>query len=577
MRGCCRTTTTTTTIAIGRFPKSQSSSGGRLYQKSIIANANLVMRLPVPDEEETPPSSPERFMTPNQTMSLSTIAAAAGLDDSDILFRPTAMINKINNNDNNNSFATPPQSSKSASQVSHKSVFNYSDEEQQRMLMDQSPPTTIARMKRMKSLGNLPLFQRDFGGTPQDIVRMRRDFEAHRFGMARMKSMTDLMEIPQAESPVSSKMHQQTDRSSGNDSDQRSFPRSVARDSIFKRNTTNLSSSGNKQRIGVGDTKFIGNPFDFDRSMLDSNKNGGRKLSKNKSMGMIPDLLAERGGRYDIFFTPAAGNNLDMSNDQSPSDEEDEGLGENLMDVTSYEHFNVILRNRRGYQVSEPGGTRSPDEMSRPFERGYRRSYMKMSSVSPQSPQMMLRQSDGWYSQQQQQQQQYSPVGTAGQYPWTTKMHRYQRQESVEERLMVPVFAYDRNNNNQNNSIGSHNLKRRTAARTEDQEDEEEDLRMVMASSKNTNHNQWKRHSTNASSCCSSSSSRVVVNKLNQLSLSATAPSSALMLPLPKRCVSAEPVTAKRGRSSVERYAMISVIIMKKWENRHCFVHLRQL
>lgn len=515
------------------------------------------MRLPVPDEEETPPSSPERFMTPNETMSLSTIAAAAGLDDSDTLFRPTAMINKINNNNNN--FATPPQSSsKSASHVSHKSVFNYSDEEQ-RMLMDQSPPTTIARMKRMKSLGNLPLFQRDFGGTPQDIVRMRRDFEAHRFGMARMKSMTDLMEIPHAKSPVSSKMHQQTDRSSGNDSDQRCFPRSIARDSIFKRNTTNVSSSGgNKQRIGVGDTKFIGNQFEFDRSMLDNNKNGGRKLSKNKSMGMIPDLLAERGGRYDIYFTPAAGNNLDMSNDQSPSDEEDEGLGENLMDVTSYEHFNVILRNRRGYQVSEPGGTRSPDEMSRPFERGYRRSYMKMSSVSPQSPQMMLRQSDGWYTQQQQ----YSPVGTAGQYPWTTKMHRYQRQESVEERLMVPVFAYDRNNNNnnQNNSIGSHNLKRMTAGRTEDQEDEEDDLRMVMASSKNQNPNPWKRHSTNASSCCSSSSSRVVVNKLNQLSLSATATPSALMLSLPKRCVSAEPVGAKRGRSSVERYAMISVI-----------------
>lgn len=459
-------------------------------------------------------------MTPNETMSMS----VAGLDDSDLFFRPAA---QPNGHHTSMTFSTPPPLPagpiKSASHVSQQSVFLYSDEQIEAGI---SPPTTIGRMKRMKSLGNLPLFQRDFGGTPQDIVRMRRDFEAHRFGMARMRSMTDLMEIPDSTSPVAAAaahppMAMMRGQSHGED-DQR-WPKSIARDSIFKRNTASLSS---KQRIGVGDTKFIGS--DMDRSMLSQ---PGRRLSKNKSMGMIPDLILERGGDHRLFLTPTKAGGEELGSD------EDEGLGDNLQDVSSYERFNVILRNHRGYQVSEPGaGHRSPDELllGQPFERGYRRSYMKMSSQSPQSPQMIMRQSDGWYTQQ------YSPtVPNGGQWPWA-KMYRYQRQESVEERL-VPVIACDRNNNINTQRHPSDSTTQHGDVVDGPSREDVVGSVVVVARGRDL-----KGH-FNARSCRSSTScSRVV--RLNH--------PKQTPLPPPARCVSAEPVSAVLRRSSVERYAM---------------------
>lgn len=469
-------------------------------------------------------------MTPNETLSMSVLT---GLDDS----RSSTTSDLMGKS--NGHFSTPPPI-KSASHVLHqKSVFNYSDDDQMAMMIDPSPHT-IGRMKRMKSLGNLPLFQRDFGGTPQDIVRMRRDFEAHRFGMARMKSMTDLMEIPDDDqSHVCSRHSSNRDEMEDQQYQQR-YPKAIARDSIFKRNHT--SSMNSKQRIGVGDTKFIGS--DLDRSGL--MQHPGRRLSKNKSMGMIPDLIAER--RYDLMTPPML---KDSGEEEQPDSDEDEGLGENLLDVTSYEHFDVILRNRRGcYQVSEPGGQRSPEEMFRPFERGYRRSYMKMSSQSPQqqqalSPQMIMRQSDGWFST--------GGAGAAAPGQWT-KMYRYQRQESVEERL-IPVFAYDRNNNT--NKQKPHTAAYSSPGAGSDVVDGSVMRKMV----------QQEQRQSNASSCCivsgSSTSSRVqVVQKILKHRQSSSASSQWLQPTTtttpPKRCVSAEPIgggAALRGRNSVERYA----------------------
>lgn len=385
-----------------------------------MANANLALRLSpttIPDEP-TPPSSPERFMTPNGTISLSLLIDSNGepLDDSDdLLFRPG--IGTV----------------KSASHVSQKSVFNYSHEEQiidhHQRTPQQGHNHNHPAMKRMKSLGNLPLFQRDFGGTPQDIVRMRKDFEKHRFGMARMRSMTDLMEIPRSA--------ENYDPPPARVSDEFRFPRTVARDSIFKRNAAALTSKQRNTHIGVGDTKFIGGEFE-------GNSMNGRKLTKNKSMGMIPDVISERA-RYDFFYAPKGGG--DYHSAEALSDE-DEGLG----DVTSYEHFNVILRNQRGYQVSEPG-CRSPEEFlftKTPFERGFRRSYMK---TSPESPQMLIRQSDGWFAQ--------SSAGGQGLPSWA-KLYRYQ--ESVEERLMT----VDRNNND--NQKQSSFIKEVRASRQQQQQ-----------------------------------------------------------------------------------------------------------
>lgn len=357
--------------------------GGRLYQKSLIAHANAALRLPlIPntsiDEVGTPASSPERFTTPNETMATHDLSW-------------------------------------------HKRAFNFSGDDHS------PPPPPPAQLVRMKSLGNLPLFQRDFGGTPQDIVRMRRDFETHRFGMARMKSLTDLMEMQEAASPrlslspsapLKSSQRQQNQQQQHQKLDDMRFAGSLARDSIFKRNNANGTSSSGGHRIGVGDTKFIGNNHQHDRSAL---MHANRKLSKNKSMGMIPDLICERGERYDAFRTSkkCAKDEAEVSDDEDDEEEDD---------VTSYEHFNVVLRG--GYQVSEPGGggeggaSRRAEEVlgARPFERGYRGSYMRMSSVSPQqSPQMMVRHSDGWHSRQQ---QQYSPV--ASHYHWAM-MYRYQQ------------------------------------------------------------------------------------------------------------------------------------------------------
>lgn len=407
-----------------RFQKSHSAS--RLYHKSLVANANLALRLSahaIPDHDEvdgSPPTSPERFLTPNETMSVSANASAFDYDRGDYFYRPT------------------PAQVKSASHVSHRGVFNYSPEEvemwEQQRYLPRTPSSQNSQMKRMKSLGNLPLFQRDFGGTPQEMVRMRKDFEAHRFGMARMRSMTDLMEIS------SESMAKNSNRASDE------FPRvqrNVARDSIFKRNPTLDNGQKRAQMMGIGDTKFIGG------GELEMNHKGNhRRLSKNKSMGQIPDLISERA-RYDALVGAQRNHQIDGLDENGGDGDEDHDDDCNVGDwsMTSYEQFNVLLRNRRGYQVSEPGTSRSPEEMllsKTPFERGYRRSYMRhQGAQSPQSPQMFIRQSDGGW---------FTPSGGAGgaserssvasngnQFPWTQKLYRYQREESVEECLIQPV------------------------------------------------------------------------------------------------------------------------------------------
>lgn len=546
-----------------RFSKG-TAAGNRLYHKSIMANANLALRIPPPlvqaQENETPPSSPERFLTPNATMSMS-ILNTPGLDDSEMLFRPL----------NRNNISTPPSAVgpvKSASYASNKSMFNYSDDQI-------NPSQTATPMKRMTSLGNLPLFQRDFGGTPYDIVRMRKDFEAHRFGMARMKSMTDLMEIPKGVgggrmglSPVSSRGYEGNYYHNSNNS---RYPNTIARDSIFKRNNPGLGKSPNgkpPQRIGIGDTKFIGS--DLDRSGGGFISQPGRKLSKNKSMGMIPDLILERAIYEHEHYMNSSNRNgggepFSDDNDEE-DDEQDEGLGENVMDMTSYERFNVILRNRKGYQVSEPG-LRSPEEiLGRPFERGYRRSYVKMSSQSSQSPQMMMRQSDGWYTQQ------YSPGGGGAedgqQYSWNNnnKMNRYPRRnddedeeefEDVEEIAFgAPVFiARDRNNNyyrtsgyslrSSSSSSNGHHHRLSTRSHSHHGGDQVDGGYPVPDHPSDIS----LRRPSNTNSCCSGSV-RSKVAKLNQLQQQ-----QSMLLTLPKRSVSAEPGAGGRrlARHSVER------------------------
>lgn len=313
-------------------------------------------------------------MTPNTSVNLSTDSTEDCVDgvddrttDSGIDDEPTKAIYKIMNAQSLGSITTTTTTiirHKKHSQIyvnaDHRQTFDQVDSG-----LDEKYPDSFGAIYRMKSLGNLTQYERAFGDTPKDLLMLKEEFERKRFGLARRKSLTNLLMDNENESIVESII----------------LP--IKRDSIFTAKTGPINGKY-KKRIGIGDTKYIGN----DEPACNDAKH--YQLTKIKSLGTIP--MASDRISYEPFLTPEEKRRHPVSlhdyrtsnpvgeSTSSSSDGDDDNA---VFQRTAQEH----LRFMKEVSLLKDG----------PFERGFRRSYNTKDTHQFVKPTTPLRQSDGYF------------------------------------------------------------------------------------------------------------------------------------------------------------------------------------
>lgn len=262
------------------------------------------------------------------------------------------------------------------------------DENQQPSQNDNfSTPTPIYRMK---SLGNLSQYERSFGDTPKDLMKLKAEFEKRRFGLARRRSLTNLLTEDD-----SIRLDNDTNRDAIKPKPRESIFN--AKPVIINSNSSanNLNGVGGKYRkkIGIGDTKYIGNAVDTEPS-ADCKQ---YHLTKIKSLGTIPDLLTERIG-VEPFLTPSANRRYPASlhDYRAENGSDPPPMGDSSSDGDD----ECVLRAKP--RTSDR--LRYIDEINLfrgPFERGFRRSYNKdtghTNKDSAANGTSTFRQSDGYF------------------------------------------------------------------------------------------------------------------------------------------------------------------------------------
>jgi hypothetical protein len=146
-------------------------------------------------------------------------------------------------------------------------------------LADEFEAMHDGRLSRRKSISQN-------GDTPNDLVKLKKDFETKRFNNAKMQSLTNLADADEVDGGVFNKRHHSDNSPPVN-------RHSLQTPKIFKR---------------VGNTKYVG---------AESIDEGNYELMKMKSMGTISDILnnnvktsksfdpfhnVNRGKKYDKTF-----------------------------------------------------------------------------------------------------------------------------------------------------------------------------------------------------------------------------------------------------------------------------------
>lgn len=336
------------------FPKSESLKN-RLYPKSFTKNS-LTLKIPT-----SPESDGEIYLTPNTSVVL---------DDEE----------KIND-----SGETPPlfkvMKIQSMGNITNQNIYLHTDDEVDSMHPNEfdryggihstnggvggggGTDISFGTIYRMKSMGNLSQYERSFGDTPKELLKLKEEFERRRFGLARRRSLTNLL---------------------AGDQDIEMRITDVPSKSIFTTKSSTPINGKYKKKAGIGDTKYIGN------DEPDLNKH--YHLTKMKSLGTIPDLVTERIN-YDPFLTPLAHRRHPASlhdyrttgpivDSNSSSSDGDDETGITRRIYKSHEQMQLIneINLLRG-----------------PFERGFRRSYSKDPNRLQQKSTTPLRQSDGYF------------------------------------------------------------------------------------------------------------------------------------------------------------------------------------
>lgn len=210
-------------------------------------------------------------------------------------------------------------------------------------------PGQQMNLSRMKSLGNLSAYEREFGTTPVDLLKLKKDFELRRFSCAKMKSLTNLNDDNE------DAMVQRRKQVSKENVDQKTKNCIDERKTAFQRNGADLPNrfqpfqmrnsfhSGiYRKKAGVGYTRYIGIEDDTPSPLT--------------KMNSIPSLSATDRVDHNPFLTPNIGRKRFSTASNSP-DEND--------------HSPVELRLTR--KLAEDV-VDSANLLRTPFERNFRKS-----------------------------------------------------------------------------------------------------------------------------------------------------------------------------------------------------------
>ncbi|XP_050076764.1 mucin-5AC isoform X2 [Anopheles maculipalpis] len=287
-------------------------------QQMMTAN-RLLMKLRIP-QSPTSDSGDDVFVTPDVTVLSED--EGGGSDD-----RTESGVEE---------FGTPTSEIPLAKLIKIKSMNNlavpkgamFSDEEMDQPdgyilpdLIDEHHLTPGMNLSRMKSLGNLSAYEREFGHTPVDLLQSKRDFETRRFSFAKMRSLTDLTAGDESDD-VLVRRRRQLEAEEKSSSDESKPPSScqlsppsiaggveLANRFLPFQMRSSFHSGVYRKRSGIGYTRYIGN--DDDPATTTSSNGGptlgGTNLTKINSLSTIPTVLAAERVNHVPFLTPNIG------------------------------------------------------------------------------------------------------------------------------------------------------------------------------------------------------------------------------------------------------------------------------
>uniref|UniRef100_A0A182XCK0 C2 NT-type domain-containing protein n=1 Tax=Anopheles quadriannulatus TaxID=34691 RepID=A0A182XCK0_ANOQN len=180
-------------------------------------------------------------------------------------------------------------------------------------------------LSRMKSLGNLSAYEREFGHTPVDLLQSKRDFETRRFSFAKMRSLTDLTGGDESDD-VLVRRRRQLKAEEKSSSDESNGPSScqlsplggggggagveLANRFLPFQMRSSFHSGVYRKRSGIGYTRYIGiddDPAAAGGGTAPSATLGPSNLTKINSLSTIPTVLAAERVNHVPFLTPNIG------------------------------------------------------------------------------------------------------------------------------------------------------------------------------------------------------------------------------------------------------------------------------
>lgn len=389
----------------------------------MAAKADLKLKIPT-----SPESDGEFYMTPNTSVALEDDKIDSGLDDVAAGYLPAIPEAAFRITKNQSLGHIPKRRSlhsttTTTNQHRRSNYFDADDDDDDdnddgdsgldEKYGSQRADTSFGAIYRMKSLGNLSECERSFGDTPKELLQLKAEFERRRFELTRRRSLTSLL-VDDNVSGGGSLKQPAINNTTATSTTLTTIPK---RESIFAVQQQRAINGKYKKKIGVGDTKYIGND-DASPVVVVTNNNSSNQpyyhLTKMKSLGMIPDLVAAERINYEPFLTPLAqrrhpvslhdyrGGAVDENgkrpNSSSSSDDDDDTVFRKPAKPPAATVTVTIGSSRPTTTI--PNQLRFDNEAAQllngPFERGFRRSYSRDPGRQPK-PTTPLRQSDGYF------------------------------------------------------------------------------------------------------------------------------------------------------------------------------------
>ncbi|XP_041775302.1 uncharacterized protein LOC121595407 isoform X7 [Anopheles merus] len=319
-------------LASGLSSSTSAGSNGRLNptkQQMMTAN-RLLMKLRIPQSPNSD-SGDEVFVTPDVTVLSEDEGGASddrtesgveefGTPTSEIPLSKLVKIKSMNN------LAVPKGAMFSDEEEVGDQTHGYFLAAGGRPDEDHHHLTPGLNLSRMKSLGNLSAYEREFGHTPVDLLQSKRDFETRRFSFAKMRSLTDLTGGDESDD-VLVRRRRQLKAEEKSSSDESNAPSScqlsplgggggggasveLANRFLPFQMRSSFHSGVYRKRSGIGYTRYIGiddDPAAAGGGTAASATLGPSNLTKINSLSTIPTVLAAERVNHVPFLTPNIG------------------------------------------------------------------------------------------------------------------------------------------------------------------------------------------------------------------------------------------------------------------------------